>query len=80
MPKPTESNEYTTVSMKSSTKRAAEKAGHKGETWDDLLMRLVKIHNLCVELHGSMDMEGIEALGKKLLGQKRKSRGGPEEE
>ncbi|MBA7640360.1 hypothetical protein ES703_48025 [subsurface metagenome] len=77
MPKPTESNEYTTVSMKFSTKRAAEKAGHKGETWDDLLMRLVKIHNLCVKLHGPMDMvEGIEAFGKKLLGQKSKSRGG----
>jgi len=80
MPKPTESNEYTTVSMKFSTKRAAEKAGHKGETWDDLLMRLVKIHNLCVELHGSMDMEGIDALRKKFLSQNRKSRGGPEEE
>ena len=48
MPKPTESNEYTTVSMKFSTKRAAEKSGHNGETWDDLLMRLVKIHNICV--------------------------------
>lgn len=65
-------NEYTTISVKVGTKETVEKIGNKGETWDDLLTRMTKVYNLCEELHGPLDDDGIEALRKKLIRSKGK--------